>query len=109
MIIVEYKNIDLEALFTRGKSVIFKEIVDKKMFIQAIYGFKSILRVIDNVAELKLYQYLHYRKYSTYSTVTIEGSGLTGCLMFSETEQGNSITLYELIVNNKGYVKKRNF
>ena len=105
MVLTIYKNKDIEALFTSGTSLAYKAIMNKKVFVHALYAFKSILDTIDNVIELKAYQFLQYTKNSTFSSVVVRGSGVLGNILFSENEQGNTITIYELIIN-KDYGKE---
>lgn len=107
MIHVIYQNTELESLFTRGKSTAFKVVMNKKLFMQALYSFKALLRIVNNVVELKSYNSLHYKHNSTFSTVTVEGAGFMGNLVFSEDEHGQRITIYDLIIN-KDYGKERN-
>lgn len=98
MIDIKYQNAELESLFTRGKSATFKTIMNKKLFMQALYSFKTLLNIINNVVELKIYSYLHYKHNATFSTVTVEGAGLNGDLVFLEEEQGRRVTIYDLII-----------
>ena len=105
MVIIIYNNKDIEDLFTSGINLAYRAIMNKKVFMHALYAFKSILEVIDNVIELNAYQFLQYTKNSTFSSVVVRGSGVLGNILFSENEQGNSITIYELIIN-KDYGKE---
>lgn len=106
MVDIKYHNTELESLFTRGKSTTFKTVMSKKLFMKALCSFKTLLNIINNVVELKLYYYLRYKRNSTFSTVTLEGAGVYGSLIFLEGEQGKSITIYNLIINND-YGKER--
>lgn len=106
MVDITYQNTELESLFTCGKSSTFKAVKSKKLFMQALCSFKTLLHIINDVVELKFYSYLHYKHNSTYSTVTVECAGLYGDLVFSEDEQGKKVTIYDLIIN-KDYGKER--
>ena len=106
MVDIKYQNTELESLFTRGKSTTFKAIMSKKLFIQALCSFKTLLYIMNNVVDLRCYAYLHYKQNPTFSTVTVEGAGLRGNLVFGEVEQGKGIVIYDLIIN-KNYVKAR--
>lgn len=98
MVSMKYKNIELDSLFNRGNSSTFKAITNKKLFMQALYSFKNILIIINNVVELEYYHYLHYKRNSTFSTITVEGANLTGNIVFSEEDQGKSITIYDILI-----------
>lgn len=98
MITVKYKNIELDGLFNRGNGSTFKAVMSKKLFMQALYSFKNILYIINNVVELEFYRYLHYKRNSTFSTVTVEGANMTGNIVFLEEDQGKSITIYDLLI-----------
>ena len=106
MVNVIYQDIELESLFNSGKSTAFKDVMNKKMFMQGLCSFITLLHVVNNVVELKYYEYLHYKHNSTFSTVTVECPGLCGDLVFSEEEQGQKVTIYQLIIN-KDYGKER--
>ena len=107
MIIVKYKNTELESLFNRGYSTTFKAIANKKLFMQALYSFKRILSIINYVIELEYYKSLHYKHNTFFCNVTIDGAGQTGNIIFTEENQGTSITIYDLLLN-KDYGKKGN-
>ncbi len=81
-------------------------VMNKKLFMQKLCSFRTLLHIINNAVELKFYRYLHYKRNSTFSTVTVECAGLYGNLVFSEEEQGKKVTIYDLILN-KGYGKER--
>lgn len=106
MVKISYQNTELESLLTRGRSAMFKAVVNKKSFMQKLCSFKTLLYIINNVVELKFYRYLHYKRNSTFSTVTVECTGLYGDLVFREDEQGKKVTIYDLILN-KDYGKER--
>ena len=76
MIDISYQNTELESLLTSGKSTTFKAVIDKKLFMRKLCSFKMLLHIINNVVELKFYRYLHYKHNSTFSTVTLECTGL---------------------------------
>ena len=106
MIDIAYQNTELESLLTRGSSATFKAVMNKKLFMQKLCSFSTLLHVINNVVELKFYSYLHYKRNSTFSTVTVESTGLYGNIVFSEEEQGKRVTIYDLILN-EDYGKER--
>lgn len=98
MVIVKYKDIELESLFAHGSGMTFKKAMSKKLFMKALYSFKNLLYIINNVVELEYYRYLHYKRNPTFSTVTVEGANLTGNIVFSEEDQGKSITIHNLLI-----------
>lgn len=98
MVKVEFQNIELESLFTRGSGTAFKAIMSKKLFMQALCSFRNILYIINNVVELEYYRYLNYKRNSTFSTVTVEGANIIGNVVFLEEEQGKRITIYDLLI-----------
>lgn len=106
MISVDYRNKEVESLFTGGKSVVYKAIMGKKMFMKAISAFKALLSIINNMVELKNYRFLKYNKAATCSSVTLEGAGVLGNVLFSETEEGRGITILDFIIS-KDYGKER--
>ena len=106
MVDISYQNTELENLLTRGRSATFKAVMNKKLFMQKLCSFKTLLHIINNVVELKFYSYLHYKHNSTFSTVTLESAEIYGDLVFSEEEQGKKVTMYDLIIN-KNYGKGR--
>lgn len=106
MVNINYRNKEIESLFTSGKSVAYKAIMGKKVFMKAISAFKALLSIINNMVELKRYQFLKYCKTTAYSSVTIECAGVLGNVFFSEAEEGRSITIYDFIINND-YGKER--
>lgn len=98
MVKVRYINKELETLFTKSNSPTFQSLESKTVFLKSLFAFKELLLFIDNVMDLRIYQWLHLRRGSDYSSVTIEGSGLKGDVLFKEAENGSSIILYDLII-----------
>mgnify|MGYP004444390625 CR=1 FL=1 len=106
MMIIYYRNKEIENLFMHGKSIAYKAIMSKRMFMKVVCAFKAILRTIDNVVELENYHWLRYETHTKFSSVQFEGAGVLGELYFTEKDNGTRIIINDLIINNYG--KERN-
>jgi len=98
MVNITYHNKELESLITKGKSLTYKRLLNKRTFIKALHSFVALLSVIDNTMELKPYKWLKFLRGVDFSTVTIEECGISGNLLFKEVDFGHCIVLYDLIL-----------
>ena len=96
MVKINHQNREIESLVKTNKSTLYKELSQKKAFLNALRAFYSSLEVIDNVRDLMVYTYLQYKR-KELSSVIIAGAGVSKRLIFSEHDDGQSILILELI------------
>lgn len=106
MVEVKYHNSEIESLMKKGVSRTYQKLLGKRGLMKALFAFKAILSVIDNIMDLKSYKWLMLKKGVDFSSVTIVASGICGELLFKVENFGCSIIIYDLIINND-YGKER--
>jgi len=99
MVEVTYHNSEIESLMKRGASRTYQKLTGKRGFMKALFAFRAILSVIDNITDLKSYKWLMLKNGVDFSSVTIVAYSVCGILLFKEENLGHSIRIHDLIIN----------
>lgn len=97
MISINYNNAELKSLILDGKSSLYNDVSKKRGFMQALRAFPCLLRILSNTGDLLMYKQYDYKQSVNVSYVHINGSNTQRRLLFSEHDQGTSITINDLI------------